>query len=118
MSPEGAEKFDYPKALSRFGTEDILKEAVDAFLEESPQLEEKLRRCAHCNDLESLALTAHSIKGSLLMLEARESVRAAERLRCAAHQRDREASRTQLEALTAALNRLRRYLLDLRCQWA
>lgn len=105
-----ADVFDRKAALERFGREWMLREAVSAFVDESPTVELRIVSALNQANLRRLALEAHCIKGSLLMLCAGEATTAAEEL-CLTAQRGSYASSWQAwVALDEALCRLRRIL--------
>ena len=61
-----AEVFDRVAALLRVeGDGELLLEIVEVFLEDSPRLISRLREAVESQDLRSLELAAHTLKGSL-----------------------------------------------------
>ncbi|MGE0490787.1 MAG: Hpt domain-containing protein [Vulcanimicrobiota bacterium] len=102
--------FDRETALKRFGSRHVLKEAIRAFLEESPKLTDRLEAHALAGDLEQMAAMGHCLKGSLAMLEARESVDAADEMRRWARQGNRVQAMAAWSRLVGAIGRLRQEL--------
>ncbi len=74
------------------GSVDLLREIIDAFLEETPRLVEGLRRAVGCGSLSEAADLAHTIKGTLKLFVVPELVRVATELEQACRQGDRPRS--------------------------
>ncbi|MCA9794039.1 MAG: Hpt domain-containing protein [Candidatus Eremiobacteraeota bacterium] len=102
--------FDRDTALKRFGSREVLKEAIRAFLEESPRLTDRLEMHALAGNLDEMAAMAHCLKGSLAMLEACQSVEAAEDLRRWARQGNRAEAMAAWSRLVGAIALLREEL--------
>ncbi len=76
-----ADAFDRETALARLGgDEDLLREAVQAFLEDCPRLVSQLREAVDRRDTAAVESAAHAIKGTAAMFSAHATQEAAERL--------------------------------------
>ena len=65
---------DWPQAFETVGGErSLLKELIEVFLEERPQMMERVNRPALDGNGQSLRVAAHSLKGALAHLGAREA---------------------------------------------
>ena len=73
--------FDRQEALERVGgDEELLKEIAELFVEDAPELIEKLRGAVAAGDAAGVETAAHSLKGSVANFGAEEAVAAALRL--------------------------------------
>ena len=105
--PEDLKIFDYEEAVSTFmGNEAVVKKVLKSYLEkvevQIPTIEEALNH----NDMETVRMEAHSIKGSGLNLQAEDIGRKAEKLEHAARDKDTESCREYLEEVRTAFARL------------
>ena len=69
---------DWAQALRAVdGEEELLKEIAELFLEEGPQLMEKIRDAVHRADADGVERAAHSLKGSVSNFGAKPAYEAA-----------------------------------------
>jgi signal transduction histidine kinase/DNA-binding response OmpR family regulator/HPt (histidine-containing phosphotransfer) domain-containing protein len=69
--PEPDMCFNKDKLFERFGgDEEIIEVVLDSFLEEAPELIEKIGRAIHEKDVEGVKLSSHALKGSAANVNA------------------------------------------------
>ncbi len=103
----GARGFDPAAALQQLdGDEELLYELVGIFLEEAPKLVERLGEAMAGGDAESVAATAHSLKGALGNLAARPALEETLNLESAARDGDLTAAGRRWGKLRARLDEL------------
>jgi HPt (histidine-containing phosphotransfer) domain-containing protein len=81
------------------GSEQILKEVIDAFFEESPMLMEQIRQAISDGDVGELRRAAHTLKGTVAVFGANFARQAAWRL----EKMGRDADLTDAEAACVEL---------------
>jgi two-component system, sensor histidine kinase and response regulator len=116
-APLDSDILDRREVLYRFDDDmELLREAVQDFLEECPRRLAALRGALACGDSDAVARLAHAVKGSVGNFAARRAVDAAQKLETIG--REGEAARG-LEAYTEleeAIERLKPALLALQSQ--
>jgi HPt (histidine-containing phosphotransfer) domain-containing protein len=76
-----ADAFDRETALARLGgDEDLLRDAMQAFIEDCPRLVDQLRQAVERRDAAAVESAAHAIKGTVAMFSAYPTEEAAARL--------------------------------------
>ncbi len=80
------------------GDEQLFREVVQEFLNDTPRLLAQAQEKARLGDADALGATAHSLKGSLLFLHARSAFESAHRIETTARTGDVEQARRELEA--------------------
>ena len=89
----------WPIALANVGNdEQLLRELVSVFLEETPQLMSQATEAASAQDSKSLSAAAHSIKGSMLFLNPELALQSAQELEQLAAEGNIEAACKQLDS--------------------
>ena len=98
---------DRDELLGRMGGDrDLLREVVDAFLDEAPERIAALRRAADAGDGASVKRTAHSFKGSLAIFASRATLDAIDAVERARVADDHAAAHQAITTLEAAVDRL------------
>jgi HPt (histidine-containing phosphotransfer) domain-containing protein len=101
-------------ALSRVGgDEDLLREIAGLFLEDYPQLVDKIRAALESNDAHALERASHSLKGSVANFCADSAYQAALELERIGRANDMAHAREAYERLDASLKSLQPELLAL-----
>ncbi len=104
---EPASKVDWRDALDAVnGDRDILKSVVDAYLQESPQLIERMRGAIASADADSLQRAAHTLKGSLRFFGTSEAGELAWQLETAGKTSELDIASNLLEQLVTLLKPL------------
>jgi two-component system, sensor histidine kinase and response regulator len=99
-----AASWDKVEALNRIGgDEELLKEACQIFLEESPKLLEKLRQAVAAEDAEGVVRAAHSLKGESSYLGAGRTSQTARQLEEMGRNNDLSRASEMLAALEREL---------------
>ena len=94
------EKLDRMSILERLdGSQELLAELIQLFLEEAPQLVQTMRGALQQGDLQVLARTAHCMKGAASNFLAYGTSNAALQLEKDAQNEDLESARASLAAL-------------------
>ncbi|HLJ16713.1 MAG TPA: Hpt domain-containing protein [Bryobacteraceae bacterium] len=110
------ERLDRVSILERLdGSQELLAELIQLFLEEAPQLIQTMRGALQQGDMQVLARTAHSMKGAASNFLAYGTSSAALHLETDAKNGDLEAARASLAALENVVERLLPELANL-CQ--
>jgi len=110
------EKLDRMAILERLdGSQELLAELIQLFLEEAPQLIQTMRGALQQGDMQVLARTAHSMKGAASNFLAYGTSSAALQLEKDANNGDLESARASLAALENVIERLLPGLANL-CQ--
>lgn len=110
------EKLDRMSILERLdGSQELLAELIQLFLEEAPQLVQTMRGALQQGDMQVLARTAHSMKGAASNFLAYGTSNAALQLEKDAQNGDLESARESLVALENVVERLLPELANL-CQ--
>jgi two-component system, sensor histidine kinase and response regulator len=100
--------------LSRVeGDGDLLRDLVDAFLGEAPQLLREIKRAIKCGDCAKLFNAAHTLKGAASILEAHKASQTAEKLESSGEQGDLSEAGNLLMTLTAEVRSLQTELAEL-----
>jgi HPt (histidine-containing phosphotransfer) domain-containing protein len=99
--------FNRHLALDRVGgDEDLLKEVLQLFLEECPQLMAQVNQAVETGDPRRVEQSAHTLKGSLSTIGAELGASKAQTLESMGRSRDLEGCRQALEQLHQSVNRL------------
>ncbi len=110
------EKLDRTSILERLdGSQELLAELIQLFLEEAPQLIQSMRAALQQGDLQALGRNAHSMKGAASNFLAYGTSSAALRLEQDAKNGDLESAKASLAALEQVVERLLPGLANL-CQ--
>jgi two-component system, sensor histidine kinase and response regulator len=88
------------------GSQELLTELVQLFLEEAPQLIEAMRKALQQGDMQELGRSAHSMKGAAGNFCAHGTVSAASQLENHAKKADAESAKACLATLEAIVERL------------
>jgi PAS domain S-box-containing protein len=97
----------WKEALEALGGDlDLLRIAVDTFLEEADSLLQDVRRSVELSDAQSLTNSAHLLKGELLSIGARRAANVAEDLECLSRSNDFDSSEEVMVTLQHELERL------------
>src|SRR6266853_2774644 len=111
-----AERLDRALLLERVeGDHELLAEMIQLFLADAPQLLGSMRAALQQGDMILLERSAHSMKGAAGNMSAQVTVNSALHLEQSAKEGDAEASKVNLSALDAAVQRWPPVLADL-CQ--
>jgi len=106
--------FDEAALLSRVeGDRNLLRDLVDAFLGEAPQLLREIKRAVKCGDCDKLFTAAHTLKGAASILEAQKASQTAEKLESSGEQQDLSEAGNLLITLTAEVRSLQTQLAEL-----
>lgn len=106
--------FDKAGFLSRLDSdEELAREVVALFLEQSPGLMANLRRAAQEGDGNRLERAAHALKGTFAELSASEALELARLVEKSAREGRLDDATALLSSLDAAINRLTRELRSL-----
>jgi HPt (histidine-containing phosphotransfer) domain-containing protein len=101
------EKLSRELILERLeGSQELLTELIQLFLEETPQLIDAMRGALEKGDMRELAQSAHAMKGAASNFTAYATTNAAAQLETDAKNGDVESAKARLEALEAATERL------------
>jgi len=113
-SAEGKpEAFDWSDALRTVqGDRELLREIVDAFLQESPRLMAEIRQAISVGDAAALRLAVHTLKGSMRYFGARRAYDHAYELEKLGQGGDLGNSQAALDVLEEEIARLTPILLD------
>ena len=104
-----ADAFDRETALARLGgDEDLLREAVQAFLEDCPRLLGQLREAVERHDAAAVESAAHAIKGTAAMFSAHPTEEAAARLERLGSQGQMAGIEAGAQHLEAEMERFKR----------
>ncbi len=96
--------FNKAEALERAaGDEELLEELITLYLEDSVGMVDTMRDALERGDMEAVAGTAHTLKGSSANLSAKEVQEAAHRLEAAAKNGDSADARVAFKALEDCL---------------
>ena len=98
------------------GSRDLLRQVIEASLEEAPRLFDQLQRGIAARDARTVQRSAHTIKGIVRTLESPEVCRLAERLERMGRQDQLEAANDVAERLKVQLDRLSRELENYRAE--
>jgi two-component system sensor histidine kinase/response regulator len=110
------ENLDRASILERLeGSSELLTELVQLFLEEAPQLIEAMRNALQQGDMQTLARSAHSLKGAAGNFLAHGTVSAASQLEDDARRGDVDSAKAGLATLEGVVKRLLTELANL-CQ--
>lgn len=99
--------------LQEPGEPDLLRELLVLFLRDTPERLDALRRALACDDFETAARAAHSLKGSAANLGAGALQALAASAETSARQRDRATVASVLTALDAEFAQVRAQLEEL-----
>jgi len=103
--------FDYQQALDTFlGDRELLLSLLEPFVEQVEQQVAKLEAPGQMDNMDEVAATAHSIKGSSRNLSMEELGNAAEIIESAGKQGDRKAAEEALPGIREAFMRVRENL--------
>jgi two-component system, sensor histidine kinase and response regulator len=95
-------------ALSRVGgDEDLLREIASLFLDDYPQLVEKIQAALEANDAHGLERASHSLKGSVANFGAEPAYQAALELERIGRSNDMSQARAAYQRLDESLKSLR-----------
>ncbi len=112
MSPDQSERggdspFDLTEVMSRVdGNEELLRELVDIFLEDCPNLLSEINQALQATDPDALTRAAHSLKGAVANFGAHQAAEAALRVEMAGRQGDLGAAQEAFADLSMAIARL------------
>jgi HPt (histidine-containing phosphotransfer) domain-containing protein len=105
---------DRDVALARVeGDVELLQDLAQIFLEELPQLTDRLRTGLACDDSKAVQHAAHALKGSAGNFAATAVFELAKQLEAMGRDGDLSQAPTTYEALEAELDRLKNALTDL-----
>ena len=105
---------DRALALSRVGgDEDLLREIAELFLDDYPQLVEKIKQALAANDPRGLERASHSLKGSVANFGADPAYQAALELERIGRSNDMSHAPAAYHRLEQSLNSLQPELADL-----
>ncbi len=105
---------DTKAALQRVdGDVQFLRELLDLFVDEAPQVMADIRAAIACHDAEALARAAHSLKGAAANLAATAAAEAALRLEHMGRAGDLSESPRACDTLEAEIARVREVLATL-----
>ena len=105
---------DRALALSRVGgDEDLLREIAELFLDDYPQLVEKIKQALAANDPRGLERASHSLKGSVANFGADPAYQAALELERIGRTNDMSHAKAAYQRLEQSLNSLQPELADL-----
>lgn len=99
--------------LQEPGEPDLLRELLMLFLRDTPERLDALRRALACDDFETAARAAHSLKGSAANLGAGALQALAASAETSARQRDRATVASLLTSLDAEFAQVRAQLEEL-----
>ena len=101
------EKLNRELILERLeGSQELLTELIQLFLEEAPQLIDAMRAALRKGDMEELRRSAHSMKGAASNFSAFATAKAATQLENDARMGDTISARASLAALEAVIESL------------
>ncbi|MEX2530232.1 MAG: Hpt domain-containing protein [Gemmatimonadota bacterium] len=104
---EGADLFDRDAALRQAGDDDeILRELAEVFLEQAPELVDRIRTSASAGEPSELRRAAHTMKGSATVFAAAPVAEAALRVETLAREERMEEADAAVEALEPLVERL------------
>jgi CheY-like chemotaxis protein len=108
---------DHAAALEKLGgDEELLVEIIDLYLDDSPQVVEKIRAAVADGDAEGAWKAAHRLKGSVGSLSAHPAFEAARDLEVVGREGDLADAAAALERLERELQRLAEDLATLRAE--
>lgn len=108
MSEIDQKALDNVRALQRPGTPDLLGRIVDLFVAETPQAVVTIAASVETEDLESVRLSAHSVKSSAAYVGAQQFSARMAKIEKAAHAGDL----TQCQVLVADLDQHANTVID------
>ena len=85
----------------------MLREIVEAFIDECPRMLASLQAAIRARDFDAISASAHTLKGALLAISAKPAADIAARLEHAARSRDRSVVEIGTRDLEAELETLR-----------
>ena len=88
------------------GSQAVLEEIIDLFLEDSPKLLEDIRRALQNGDAQAAYRATHTLKGSIGNFDAHDAVAIAQRLEARAREGDLQAASTVFTMLEKETNAL------------
>jgi HPt (histidine-containing phosphotransfer) domain-containing protein len=101
------EKLSREAILERLeGSQELLAELIDLFLEEAPQLIDAMRNALEKGDMQELGRSAHSMKGAASNFMAYGTASASAQLENDAKNGDAESAKASLSTLEAVTERL------------
>ena len=102
------EAIAWDRALANTGgSAKLLRDVIEAFLDDTPKLVESAQKAADCGDCEALEAAAHAIKGSMMFLDTRAAVQTAEAIESMAGQGQIDTARHQLDQLCTRYESIR-----------
>ena len=110
---EEEETFDFSEALRTVrGDHELLKEIVEAFLDESPRLMTEIRQAVSAGDATALRVAVHTLKSSMRYFGAARAFEQAYQLEKMGRMGDLENAESPLQTLEGEIARLTPVLID------
>ena len=89
------------------GNQQLFVEVVQAFLEDTPRLLTTAEDAAELGDAAALCASAHSIRGSLMFLNANDAFETAHRVEVFARDGEIDKARTELQSFKGKYSQIR-----------
>ena len=104
---QGPDAIDADVTLARVGGDvDLLQEIIRLFLEECPQLMDKIRVALADGDAGQMQMAAHTLRGSVSNFGASAAVEAARQLEATARTQDLKGAAPMLQTLEQEIERV------------